>query len=86
MAVADAVKARLAKIQPTLPADIKIEVIRDQSRFIKGSIEEVKFHLVLAAVLVIADDPPVHPRLADDADRRDWRCRPASSARSRSWT
>ena len=53
VAVADRVKARLAKIQPTLPADIKTEVIRDQSKFIKGSIEEVKFHLVLAAFLVI---------------------------------
>lgn len=53
VAVADAVKARLAKIQATLPADIKTEIIRDQSKFIKGSIEEVKFHLVLAAVLVV---------------------------------
>ncbi|HJZ53631.1 MAG TPA: efflux RND transporter permease subunit, partial [Gemmataceae bacterium] len=52
VAVADAVKARLAKIAPTLPADIRVEVIRDQSKFIKGSIEEVKFHLVLAALLV----------------------------------
>jgi HAE1 family hydrophobic/amphiphilic exporter-1 len=50
--VADAVKARLAKLRPTLPADIRVEVIRDQSKFIRGSIEEVKFHLVLAAVLV----------------------------------
>ncbi|MCI0701995.1 MAG: efflux RND transporter permease subunit [Planctomycetia bacterium] len=53
VAVADAVKARLAKIQPTLPADIKTDVIRDQSKFIKGSIEEVKFHLVLASFLVV---------------------------------
>jgi HAE1 family hydrophobic/amphiphilic exporter-1 len=52
VAVADAVKARLAKVQSTLPADIQLEVIRDQSKFIKGSIEEVKFHLVLAALLV----------------------------------
>jgi HAE1 family hydrophobic/amphiphilic exporter-1 len=52
VAVADAVKARLAKIQGALPADIHLEVIRDQSRFIKGSIQEVKFHLVLAAFLV----------------------------------
>jgi len=52
VAVAEAVKARLEKIQATLPADIRIEVIRDQSRFIKGSIDEVKFHLVLAAFLV----------------------------------
>ena len=54
VAVADRVKARLAKIQTGLPADIKTEIIRDQSKFIKGSIEEVKFHLVLAALLVIA--------------------------------
>jgi hydrophobic/amphiphilic exporter-1 (mainly G- bacteria), HAE1 family len=52
VAVADAVKARLAKIQSSLPADIRLEVIRDQSKFIKGSIEEVKLHLVLAAFLV----------------------------------
>ena len=52
VAVAEAVKARLEKIRPTLPADIRVEVIRDQAKFIKGSIEEVKFHLVLAALLV----------------------------------
>ena len=52
VAVADAVKARLERIRPTLPADIRVEVIRDQSKFIKGSIDEVKFHLLLAAVLV----------------------------------
>ena len=40
--------------RPALPADITTEVIRDQSRFIKKSIEEVKFHLLLAAVLVSA--------------------------------
>lgn len=50
--VVDAVKARLATLTPTLPADIVTNVIRDQSRFIKSSIEEVKFHLVLAAGLV----------------------------------
>ncbi len=52
VAVADAVKARLDRIRPTLPADIRVEVIRNQSKFIKGSIEEVKFHLLLAAGLV----------------------------------
>lgn len=50
--VVHAVKARLAKITPTLPGDIKTVIIRDQSRFIEASIEEVKFHLLLAAVLV----------------------------------
>ncbi|MFO0842811.1 MAG: efflux RND transporter permease subunit [Gemmataceae bacterium] len=50
--VVDRVKKRLAEIQSILPADIRTEVIRDQSRFIKNSIDEVKTHLVLAAVLV----------------------------------
>ena len=52
--VAQAVKARLEQIKPTLPADIRVEVIRDQSLFIEGSIQEVKFHLLLAAILVSA--------------------------------
>jgi HAE1 family hydrophobic/amphiphilic exporter-1 len=52
VAVAEAVKARLELLQQSLPADIKVAVIRDQSKFIKGSIEEVKFHLLLAAFLV----------------------------------
>jgi HAE1 family hydrophobic/amphiphilic exporter-1 len=54
VAVAEAVRARLDQIKATLPPDIRVEVIRDQSKFIKGSIEEVKFHLLLAAGLVSA--------------------------------
>ncbi|MFM7563884.1 MAG: efflux RND transporter permease subunit [Planctomycetota bacterium] len=50
--VVHAVKERLEKIRPTLPQDITSVIIRDQSRFIETSIEEVKFHLLLAAVLV----------------------------------
>ncbi|WP_459554407.1 efflux RND transporter permease subunit [Lacunimicrobium album] len=50
--VADTVKARLAELATNLPPDIKTIVIRDQSRFIKNSMEEVKVHLLLAAVLV----------------------------------
>jgi HAE1 family hydrophobic/amphiphilic exporter-1 len=50
--VVDTVKARLEEIKPLLPPDIQTEIIRDQSRFIKKSIEEVKVHLILAAVLV----------------------------------
>ncbi|MGE5190193.1 MAG: efflux RND transporter permease subunit [Gemmatimonadota bacterium] len=49
--VIDRVKARLAEIQKTLPADIRINPIRDQSVFILRSIHEVKLHLVLGAVL-----------------------------------
>src|SRR5262249_33433429 len=52
--VVDDLKKRLADVRKTLPPDIETVVIKDQSRFIKKSIEEVKFHLVLAAILVSA--------------------------------
>src|SRR5947209_12713788 len=52
--VVEDVKARLQQLRAALPPDISTEVIRDQSRFIKKSIEEVKFHLLLAGVLVSA--------------------------------
>ena len=45
------VKERIAQIQKTLPADIKINPIRDQSTFILRSIHEVRTHLILGAVL-----------------------------------
>ena len=48
----DSVLARLAKILPDLPEDIQVEILRDQSRFIRNSINEVKIHLLLAALLV----------------------------------
>jgi hydrophobic/amphiphilic exporter-1 (mainly G- bacteria), HAE1 family len=54
VAVVDAVKRRLGQILPSLPDDIRAEVIRDQSRFIRNSMDEVKTHLLLAAVLVSA--------------------------------
>jgi HAE1 family hydrophobic/amphiphilic exporter-1 len=52
VAISDAVQARLAKIANTLPGDIKVEITQDQSRFIRVSMDEVKFHLMLAAALV----------------------------------
>ncbi len=52
--VVDDLRKRLEEIKPALPPDITTEIIRDQSRFIKKSIEEVKFHLLLAGVLVSA--------------------------------
>ncbi len=52
--VVEDVKAKLNHLRAALPSDIHTEIIRDQSRFIKKSIEEVKFHLLLAALLVSA--------------------------------
>jgi HAE1 family hydrophobic/amphiphilic exporter-1 len=50
--ISDAVQAKLAKIRKALPPDFRIEIIQDQSRFVRQSMEEVKFHLLLAGVLV----------------------------------
>jgi hydrophobic/amphiphilic exporter-1 (mainly G- bacteria), HAE1 family len=47
-----AVKARLDAMSADLPSDLKVEVVRDQSRFIERSLDEVSFHLLLGAVLV----------------------------------
>lgn len=52
--ISDAVQARLARIKQSLPEDVKVEIIQDQSRFIRESMAEVNFHLLLAAVLVSA--------------------------------
>jgi HAE1 family hydrophobic/amphiphilic exporter-1 len=52
--VVDDLMARLEEVKATLPPDIKTVVTKDQSRFVRKSIEEVKFHLLLAAGLVSA--------------------------------
>lgn len=54
VAVVDTINKRLKELLPSLPSDITVEVIRDQSRFIRLSMEEVKVHLLLAVVLVSA--------------------------------
>ena len=54
--VINAVKQRMAEIQPTLPANMRIGVIRDQSEFIETSLHAIEEHLIiggfLAAVIV----------------------------------
>jgi len=50
--VVDRVRARLDELITALPPDIRIETIRDQSRFIRGAIEEIKRHGAMAVVLV----------------------------------
>ena len=56
VAVADAVKERLAEIQPTMPPGFKTEIVGDQSIFIKASLESIETHLIegglLAAIVV----------------------------------
>jgi len=50
--VIDRVKATLDRLRTVLPPDVELRVIRDQSRFIKSSIDTVREHLWLGAVLV----------------------------------
>ncbi|HWP47517.1 MAG TPA: efflux RND transporter permease subunit [Candidatus Limnocylindrales bacterium] len=56
VAVANAVKERLAEISPTLPPDVRVEIVGDQSVFIKAAVEAIETHLVeggLLAALVV---------------------------------
>ena len=49
--VVDRVLARIPQITATLPSDMKIQPIRDQSRFIRRSFEDIQHHLVLGGIL-----------------------------------
>jgi len=51
VAIADAVKARLAEIGPTLPPGFRTQVVGDQSIFIKASIEAIQTHLIEGSIL-----------------------------------
>jgi hydrophobic/amphiphilic exporter-1 (mainly G- bacteria), HAE1 family len=49
--VADTVKERLQNIRRDLPPDVHTDVIRDQSRFIKASVDAINEHLIVGGVL-----------------------------------
>jgi HAE1 family hydrophobic/amphiphilic exporter-1 len=51
VATADAVKARLKQIQDTLPKDLTIQIINDQSTFIKGAVHSLEAHLIEGSIL-----------------------------------
>ena len=51
IAVINAVKQRMAEIQPLLPSDIKVVVTRDQSEFIETSLHAIEEHLVVGGFL-----------------------------------
>jgi hydrophobic/amphiphilic exporter-1 (mainly G- bacteria), HAE1 family len=51
MAVIDAVKRGIDRTQELLPADVKLEVIQDQSRYITNALHEINIHLVLGSIL-----------------------------------
>jgi HAE1 family hydrophobic/amphiphilic exporter-1 len=49
--VIEGVKKSLARVQAQLPADVKVEVIRDQSAYIYAALHEINVHLVLGSIL-----------------------------------
>ena len=51
LAVVQGVKDKLEKIKPTLPADISLSLMMDQSGNIKASVHSVLEHLVLGGIL-----------------------------------
>jgi hydrophobic/amphiphilic exporter-1 (mainly G- bacteria), HAE1 family len=51
VAVIDGVKANVERARPQLPSDVKVEVIRDQSRYIHAALNEINVHLVLGSML-----------------------------------
>ncbi|WP_455577645.1 efflux RND transporter permease subunit [Anaerosinus sp.] len=53
VAVADKVKARMQDMQKVLPEDIKINIAKDGSTFIKDSVSDVMMSLVLGSILAV---------------------------------
>jgi HAE1 family hydrophobic/amphiphilic exporter-1 len=49
--VIDGVKAKLERLRAELPAGLRVEVIRDQSRYIRAALHEIETHLVLGSIL-----------------------------------
>jgi HAE1 family hydrophobic/amphiphilic exporter-1 len=52
VAIADEVKAQLAKeIEPNLPKDFRVQIVGDQSIFIKNSLNAIRTHLIEGSIL-----------------------------------
>ena len=51
VAVIEAAKENLARIKAELPPDVRMEIIRDQSRYIYAALYEITTHLILGSVL-----------------------------------
>src|SRR6266853_2047030 len=56
VATADGVKQRLKELRDTLPKDLRIQIVNDQSTFIKSTVHSLEEHLIegsiLAAVII----------------------------------
>src|SRR6188474_260082 len=48
--VIDGIKRELPRVGAQLPTDVKLEVIRDQSRYIEAALHEIETHLILGSI------------------------------------
>lgn len=51
VAMIDDVKANLDRVRKQMPPDVRLEVIQDQSLYIKNALHEINVHLVLGSIL-----------------------------------
>src|SRR5919206_2053107 len=51
VAVINAVKQRMQEVIPTLPHDLKFQIVRDQSEFIENSLHAIEEHLIFGGLL-----------------------------------
>jgi hydrophobic/amphiphilic exporter-1 (mainly G- bacteria), HAE1 family len=49
--VINGIKSALPRVEPQLPEDVKLEIIRDQSRYIESALHEIETHLILGSIL-----------------------------------
>ena len=49
--VINGIKRELPKVASQLPSDVKLEIIRDQSRYIESALHEIQTHLILGGIL-----------------------------------
>lgn len=49
--VINGIKRELPKVASQLPSDVKLEIIRDQSRYIESALHEIQKHLILGSIL-----------------------------------
>jgi HAE1 family hydrophobic/amphiphilic exporter-1 len=49
--VINGIKRELPRVASQLPSDVKLEIIRDQSRYIESALHEIQKHLILGSIL-----------------------------------
>src|SRR5262249_43251821 len=62
VAVIEGVKKSLERLAPQVPPDVKLEIIRDQSKYIYAALHEINLHLVLGSILASLVALDVHCR------------------------